>query len=87
METIEKKRNVSKYSKLSDEERLQKYKEKARECAREYYTKKTPEEKKEIIKRVAENKKGMCEICGNGRVYINLPQHKKTKAHLANIEK
>lgn len=79
MAIIEKKRNASKYSNLSDEERKQKYKE----HSLEWYTKKTPEEKKII----QDKKKGVCDICKTERVYVNLPEHRRSQAHKRNVEK
>jgi hypothetical protein len=82
MATI-KPKNVSKYSDLTDEERKKKY----IELSKEWYHKKTPEEKKKISQRTIELRQGECEICKNNRVYANLQQHKKTQAHIRKAEK
>ena len=73
-------RNVSKYSNLTDEERKKKYKEKVHE----WYANKTSEEKKIYIEKVIMNKRGVCEICKTNRVYVDLPKHKKSQAHIRN---
>lgn len=80
MATI-KPKNASKYSNLSDEERKEKYKEKVHD----WYAKKTPEEKKLYMEKVAVSKQGICEICKTDRVYVDLPKHKKSQTHIRNM--
>lgn len=75
-------KSVSKYSDLTDEERKKKY----IELSKEWYHRKTPEEKKKISQRTIELRQGVCEICGNNRVYANLLQHKKTQGHIRMAE-
>ena len=75
-------RNVSKYYNLSNEERKKKYAEKSLE----WYNKKTPEEKKLIAKKSTEMKHGKCDICNNGKLYANLPQHRNSKLHIRNMK-
>jgi hypothetical protein len=82
MTTVEKKRNVSKYSNLSEEEKQQKHKE----AIHDWYARKTPEEKQELFKKVALCRQGICEICKTNRVYVDLPKHKKSQAHIRNME-
>lgn len=74
-------KNASKYSDLTDEEKKEKYKEKVRE----WYANKTPEEKKAYMEKVAISKRGVCEICKTNRVYVDLPKHKKSQAHIRNV--
>jgi len=78
METVEKKRNT-KYSILSDLEKKEKY----NELSRDWYSRKTRDEKKAIIIKHY----GMCDICKNNHVYANLYEHRKTKIHIKNLEK
>lgn len=80
METNNKKRNT-KYANLSNEERKEKYKE----AARDWYTRKSREEKKEIINRNVQRKHAICEICNNGKLYANIYEHQQTKMHLKKV--
>lgn len=80
---IIKPKNMTKYADLTEEERKEKY----NELSREWYHRKTPEEKKKINQRAVELQHGVCEICGNNRIYTNLPQHRKSQTHIRKAEK
>lgn len=76
--TIEKKHNASKYSDLSPEEKAEMH----RNYSRDIYNKMTSEEKKQLL----DKRKGICEICKTNRVYVNLPEHKRSQAHKRKLE-